>query len=46
MVLIFTNKEDVHPTPVIEHLQKHGVSIFRFNTEALLTDYRFCFDIG
>lgn len=41
MILIFTNKEDVHPTPVIECLQKRGVPVFRFNTEALLTDYQF-----
>ena len=42
MVLVFTNKEDVHPTPVIGSLRKQGVPVFRFNTEALLTDYRFC----
>lgn len=42
MILVFTNKEDVHPTPVIECLKKHSVPVFRFNTESLLTDYRFC----
>ena len=42
MVLIFTNKEDSHPNLVIEHLEKMGVPVFRFNTEALLTDYEFC----
>lgn len=41
MVLIFTNKEDVHPTPVIEKLTRMGIPVFRFNTECLLTDYRF-----
>lgn len=41
MVLIFTNKEDVHPTPVIEKLNGMGIPVFRFNTECLLTDYRF-----
>ena len=41
MILIFTNKEDVHPTPVIEKLNGMGIPVFRFNTECLLTDYRF-----
>ncbi|MBP3737754.1 MAG: hypothetical protein J6I72_01720 [Muribaculaceae bacterium] len=41
MILIFTNKEDVHPTPVIEILNKRGTRVFRFNTECLLTDYEF-----
>lgn len=41
MILIFTNKEDVHPTPVIEILNKRNTPVFRFNTECLLTDYEF-----
>lgn len=41
MILIFTNKEDVHPTPVIENLNRMGIPVFRFNSEALLTDYNF-----
>lgn len=41
MILIITNKEDAHPTPVIQLLQEQGVPIFRLNTEALLTDYSF-----
>lgn len=41
MILIITNKEDVHPTPVIEILNRRKVSVFRLNTEALLTDYEF-----
>ena len=41
MILIITNKEDVHPTPVIKHLNKRGISVFRLNTECLLTDYEF-----
>lgn len=41
MILIFTNKEDTHPTPVIQHLVSWGVPFFRFNTESLLTDYVF-----
>lgn len=41
MILILTNKEDVHPTPVIEYLHGRGCPVFRLNTEALLTDYDF-----
>ncbi|MBR1490665.1 MAG: hypothetical protein IJ611_08135 [Bacteroidales bacterium] len=41
MVLIFTNKEDAHPNPVIDHLAGWGVPFFRLNTEDLLTEYSF-----
>lgn len=41
MILIFTNKEDVHPNPVIDILADRGVPFFRLNTEDLLTDYSF-----
>lgn len=41
MILIITNKEDVHPTPVIEYLKEKNIPIFRLNTESLLTDYEF-----
>jgi glutathione synthase/RimK-type ligase-like ATP-grasp enzyme len=41
MILLITNKEDTHPTPVINLLRERGVPIFRLNTEALLTDYQF-----
>lgn len=41
MILIITNKEDVHPTPVIEILNSRNIPVFRLNTEALLTDYEF-----
>lgn len=41
MILIITNKEDIHPTPVIEHLIRKEVPFFRLNTEALLSDYDF-----
>ena len=41
MVLIITNKEDIHPTPVIEILNSKSIPVFRLNTEALLTDYEF-----
>ena len=41
MVLIFSNKEDVHPTNVIQYLNAWRVPVFRLNTECLLTDYKF-----
>lgn len=41
MILVFTNKEDVHPNPVIDILMERGVPFFRLNTEDLLTDYTF-----
>ena len=34
MILIITNKEDAHPTPVIERLSARGVPVFRLNTES------------
>lgn len=42
MILIITNKEDVHPTSVIDILNKRNIPVFRLNTECLLTDYEFC----
>ena len=30
MILIITNKEDVHPTPVIDILNKRNIPVFRF----------------
>ena len=44
MILIFTNKEDAHPTPVIQILNGRNVPVFRLNTEALLTDSEFCWE--
>lgn len=41
MILIYTNKEDVHPTNIIRYLSSWGISVFRLNTECLLTDYEF-----
>lgn len=41
MILIVTNKEDIHPTSVIEHLERMGIPFFRLNTESLLSDYDF-----
>lgn len=42
MVLLFSNKEDCHPTPVIPLIESKGEKVFRLNTEALMTDYEFC----
>lgn len=39
MILIITNKSDIHVNPVIDHLNKNKVGFFRLNTDALLTDY-------
>jgi hypothetical protein len=41
VILVITNKEDSHPTPVIEYLNEKQIPVFRLNTEALLTDYQF-----
>ena len=41
MILIITNKEDEHPTPVINILNERNIPVFRLNTECLLTDYEF-----
>jgi glutathione synthase/RimK-type ligase-like ATP-grasp enzyme len=42
MILILTNKEDIHPNSVIEILNKRKIPVFRFNTESLMIDYDFC----
>lgn len=41
MILIITNKEDIHPTPVIKHFERMAHPFFRLNTESLLSDYEF-----
>lgn len=41
MILVITNKEDEHPTPVINILNERNIPVFRLNTECLLTDYEF-----
>lgn len=41
MILLITNKEDAHPTPVIKLLHDRSIPVFRLNTEALLSDYEF-----
>ena len=39
MILIITNKSDIHCNPVINKLTSWGKPFFRLNTESLLTDY-------
>ena len=39
MILIITNKEDAHPTPVIERLSARGVPVFRLKPEARSAGY-------
>lgn len=46
MILIVTNKEDIHPSPVIEHLERLDAPFFRLNTESLLSDYDFEWTCG
>ena len=43
MILIITNKGDIHCNPVIKHLQRNGDKYFRLKTESLLTDYLISF---
>ena len=45
MILIFSNKQDIHCNPVIHRLTDRGEAFLRINTEALLTDYRFAFHV-
>jgi hypothetical protein len=40
MILILTNKEDVHPNNVIKYLSEKNAQVFRLNTESILTDYK------
>ena len=40
MVLLLTNKKDVHPTSVLTCLREQGYPVFRLNTECLLTESR------
>ena len=40
-ILILTDKEDLHPTSVINLLNERNISFFRLNTEALMVDYSF-----
>jgi hypothetical protein len=40
VILIITNKEDVHPDRVIDILTKNNIPFFRLNTEAILSDYK------
>lgn len=41
MILLFTNKCDVHPSRVLDILEGWGICVFRLNTEAIISDYNF-----
>jgi glutathione synthase/RimK-type ligase-like ATP-grasp enzyme len=41
MILLFTYKCDAHPSRVLDILEGWGISVFRLNTEAIITDYNF-----
>lgn len=43
MILIITNKGDIHCNPVIKHLVNNGEVFFRLNTDSLLEDYKISF---
>ena len=45
MILIFTNKGDIHCNPVISHLRRMEAAHLRINTESLLSDYDFTFEV-
>lgn len=44
-ILIITNKDDLHPNLVIDHLTNCNYEIFRLNTDSLLTDYNFQWEL-
>lgn len=46
MILLITNKADVHPNPVIDYFNQHNIPFFRLNTECLLTDYTFEYQLN
>lgn len=46
MILIFSNKGDIHCNPVIEHLLDMNEPHLRVNTESLLTDYEVSFQVS
>jgi hypothetical protein len=43
MILIISNKGDIHCNPVIKHFQNANIPYFRLNTEELTNDYKISF---
>ena len=43
MILVFSNKTDIHCNPVLKRLRDLGEPFLRINTESLMTDYEFEF---
>lgn len=46
MILVFSNKSDVHCNPVIRRLTACGAKVLRVNTECLMTEYQVTFAVG
>ena len=44
MILVVSNKADIHCNPVIKHFNKNEDKFFRLNTESLLEDYDVYFE--
>ena len=45
MILVFSNKSDIHCNPVLRKLMEFGEPFLRINTEALMTEYEFEFRV-
>ena len=45
MILVITNKSDIHCNPVLKHFVNSGDHYFRLNTDALLVDYEITFSV-
>tara|TARA_B100000959_G_C14970547_1_gene619508 strand:+ start:667 stop:1668 length:1002 start_codon:yes stop_codon:yes gene_type:complete len=43
LILVITNKSDIHCNPVIKHFYDNGDDFFRLNTDSLLDDYDISF---
>jgi hypothetical protein len=41
MILLFTYRSDLHPSKVLDILEGWGITVFRLNTEAIISDYHF-----
>ncbi|MBQ9436627.1 MAG: hypothetical protein IJU33_10955 [Bacteroidales bacterium] len=49
MIFVYSIKDDVHPSHVMQYFETWNIPVFRLNTEFLLTDYEFewwCDDNG
>ena len=46
MILILTNKQDVHADEVIRRLNEKNIEVFRLNSEDILSKYKICIHIN